>query len=299
MRGKNGMNGVNKKILALHFSKSAGNYEALAGLQREIAFQLVEWAYKDGNKPIGMRRDNSIEMVLDLGCGTGFLTGFLEKVIQPESFVALDLAHGMLEEARANGPQLGVPAGFIRADGEKLPFAPGSFDLVASSTAFQWFSSLEESLADIYEVLRPGGRVLLATLGRGTLHELKESFRTAAGQMGIRLAAERYGPPMTGAPELRDCLEQAGFREVKLKEQVKLEFYPCAREFLLSLKKRGSNNPSFRRMSLPVERTLLRKMIHLYDSRFRVDGRVYASYEVIFASGEKSPGGRGGVNDGA
>ena len=279
---------VNKKILALHFSKSAESYDSLAHLQREIAYQLVDWALAGENIRPGKLR------VLEIGCGTGFLTCFLIQRIVPELLVAVDLAHGMLDQARLNLSESLTRVELVRADGEKLPFPGRSFDLVASSTTFQWFDSLGESLSGLYALLRPGGRIFFSTLGRDTLKELKESYRSSAGQMGIKLTAGRYGRPLAGPQEIKDCLENTGYTGVSVKEMFKFEFFPSARDFLLSLKKSGANNPNFRPMSLPVERKLLEKVTSFYDKRYRVDGSVYASYQVIFASGKK-PGGADGA----
>ncbi|HUU26674.1 MAG TPA: methyltransferase domain-containing protein [archaeon] len=276
---------VNKKILALHFSKSAESYDKLAVLQREIAYQLVDWASSGKEFKAGRLA------VLEIGCGTGFLTGFLSQRLKSKVFVAVDLARGMLNQARIKLHESRAGVKLVQADGENLPLPPCSFDLVVSSTAFQWFNSFEKSIAGIHRLLRPGGRLIFATLGRGTFRELKEAYRTAAGQMGIKLASARYGLPFIGALEVRDCLIQAGFKGAAVKQYRKFEFFPSSRDFLLSIKKRGANNPDFRPMSLRVERDLLGKMASFYDTRFKVDGHVYASYEVIFAKGEK-PGGR-------
>jgi len=272
---------VNKKILAIHFSKSAANYDKFALLQREIAFQLVEWAHwKDEFQPERAR-------VLEIGCGTGFLTRFLAEKLKPASCLAIDLARGMLERARSKLDRRCSPVRLLQADGEELPFSPGSFDLVASSTAFQWFNALEQSLAGIRLALRPGGRLLFATLGRDTFRELKEAYRTSAGQMGIKLTPSRYGPPLPGAHELENFVSSAGFEKPVLKREIKYEFFPSARDYMQSIKNTGSNNPNYRPMSLPVERDLIKKTIDFYDKRFRVDGRVYASYEVIFVQSQR------------
>ena len=267
---------INKKVLALHFSSSAGTYDSFAHLQREIAWQLLDWASSRRFLP----EDAPLRSVLDIGCGTGFLTGFLHDRIRPQSIVALDVACGMLERARnvsANGSLK-----LVQADGEKLPFAPESFEMVASSTAFQWFASPADSLAYIHRTLASGGCLLFATLGRGTLAELRESYREAAGRMGIKLAAGRYGPSLLGEAELVNALEVAGFGEIETECRTKLEYFPGCIDFLRSLKARGANNPNFRPMSLAVERKLLRLMREVYERRFTVDGRVFASYEVIF-----------------
>ncbi|MBW7995841.1 MAG: methyltransferase domain-containing protein [Candidatus Glassbacteria bacterium] len=274
---------VNKKIMALHFSRSASTYEKHATLQREIAWQLVDWAAPRLDFPGGGPR-----AALDIGCGTGFLTGFLLDRLHPGSLVGIDLAGGMLDRAR--GVCVNGTVRLVRADGERLPFAPASFDLVASSTAFQWFAAPADSLARIGRVLEPGGRLVFATMGHGTLRELKESYREAAGRMGIKLAVGRYGPPLMGEPELNNALQAAGYSGIECECRTKLEYFPGCREFIRSLKARGANNPNFRPMSIGAERRLLSLLAETYERRFTSDGLVYATYEVIFCSCRRENG---------
>jgi len=273
---------INKKILALHFSRSAPRYEMNVGLQREIAYQLAEWAF-----PPTVRENLDTPRMLEIGCGTGLLSAFLLERISCETLVALDLSGGMLEQAclnlRQNSPQVRL----VLADGEQLPLSEGAFDLVASSTTFQWFNDLEHALAGIRRVLRPGGRLVFATLVRGTFRELKQAYRAAAGRLGIRLAASRFGPALPGAREITDMLARLGFSAPDVKEQTKLEYFPTARHFLRSIKARGANNPNFRPMSLSVEKALLERMMDFYDERFRVDGLTFATYQVVFIQAQR------------
>jgi len=131
-------------------------------------------------------------------------------------------------------------------------------------------------------VLVPGGQLIFATLGRGTLGELKECYREAAGRLGITLTGSRYGPELLDEPELAACLASAGFGDIQLERSAKREFFPDCRTLFRSLKARGANNPNFRPMSLGTERKLMRLVCETYEKRFKVDGQVYASYEVIF-----------------
>ena len=102
---------LNKKILALHFSKSADSYDSAAGLQREIAYQLVDWAY-----PQEGSGEEELE-VLEIGCGTGFLTGFLMQRLKIQCYVALDLAQGMLARARMKLGETSPGMMFLRDSG--------------------------------------------------------------------------------------------------------------------------------------------------------------------------------------
>lgn len=272
---------INKKILALHFSNRADNYDKSARLQREIAFQLIDRSFPE-------QSPSNFHDILELGCGTGFLTRFLLERLSPDRLTALDLSGRMLEQARESLDSLGDNVRFLQADCEHPPFAIRSFDLAASSTTFQWLDSLEDTLREVHTLLRPGGRLVFATLGRETFRELRQAYRTVAGRMGLRLTAGRYGPSLPGPHEVRRMLEEAGFEGIQVSSEGKLEYFPCCRDFLNSIKQQGANNPNYRPMSLKVERSLMRGVIDFYDRSYRVDGRVYAGYEVIFADAWKS-----------
>lgn len=96
--------------------------------------------------------------VLDLACGAGRHIRHLRKFGWT---VGLDLSPALLRLARANdarGP-------YVRADMRILPFAAGSFGLVANLfTSFGYFASDEEHagvLCEIADVLAPGGTFVL------------------------------------------------------------------------------------------------------------------------------------------
>lgn len=91
--------------------------------------------------------------VLDLGCGYGVVTQ--ELVLPGRRVVALD--HN---GAALGSSLLGPAAGPTCADGTRLPFADGSFDLVFSQLALLWMP-LEATVAEVRRVLQPGG-VLVA-----------------------------------------------------------------------------------------------------------------------------------------
>lgn len=87
---------------------------------------------------------------LDLGCGTGFVTGALAA--RGWDVVGMDFSAPMLAEARRLRP--GQP--FARARAEALPLAGASVALVTAGTAFHWFPR-EATVAELARVLVPGG----------------------------------------------------------------------------------------------------------------------------------------------
>lgn len=113
--------------------------------------------------------------VFDLGCGPGQTTAFLHD--SGVSVCGLDLSGALLREAQRRHP--GVP--FVRGNMLALPCAGNALAGVAAFYAIVHFSAeaLRQALTEMYRVLRPGGRLLLAFhIGEETLHV--EEFLGAA-----------------------------------------------------------------------------------------------------------------------
>ncbi len=88
--------------------------------------------------------------MLDIGCGTGFITGLLENRF--DASVGIDLDRGMLARAASAAKR----SNFARANMEKLPFRGGAFDAIASLGAIHC-SNYGLLAAEMFRVLRPGG----------------------------------------------------------------------------------------------------------------------------------------------
>jgi len=89
--------------------------------------------------------------VLDVPTGTGEYLPLL-----PQPCVGVDLAAGMLHEARARHKG----ATLIRADAFALPFAGGSFGCVFTSLGLHLMPRPREAVAEMARVLRPGGQLI-------------------------------------------------------------------------------------------------------------------------------------------
>jgi ubiquinone/menaquinone biosynthesis C-methylase UbiE len=105
---------------------------------------------------------------LDLGTGPGFIALAIAHKNPDLRMVGVDLAAGMVEQARKRAVQLGVAGQGLwpQADGHRLPFADGSFDLVISSFALHHWEDGARVLGEIARVLAPGGRYYIADVCR-------------------------------------------------------------------------------------------------------------------------------------
>ncbi len=102
--------------------------------------------------------------VLEVGCGAGvdlarFARGGAEVV-------GIDVAESAIELARANFAQQGLSGEFQVADGERLPFPDGSFDLVFAHGVVQYTADPGRLVNECRRVLKPGGEAVFQVYNR-------------------------------------------------------------------------------------------------------------------------------------
>lgn len=122
-----------------------------------------------GNSDRRWRRDVAARLagrpgpVLDLATGTGDLLAALER--QGIDAVGADFCLDMLAVAARKSRRL-TPSRLTAADAMALPFRDESFDAVTVAFGVRNFSNLRAGLAEIFRILRPGGRLVLLEFSR-------------------------------------------------------------------------------------------------------------------------------------
>lgn len=160
--------------VAKAFSAAALHYDAQAGQQRAVLYELVRRAspYIGVGAGAGAR-------VLDAGCGTGRLARYVAEQALGWNVLATDLAEGMCRKAALYAP-------CFAARMETLPVKPASLDAVFSSLAMQWSDDIDQTFIQIAAALRPGGIAAISSFTAGTLQELAHAFAAVDDYTHIR-----------------------------------------------------------------------------------------------------------------
>jgi malonyl-CoA O-methyltransferase len=213
-------------------------------------------------------------VVLDLGAGTGRVTRELKRRYPRALVIALDLAPGMLREARRHQP---LWRRFARVCGDalRLPLADASVDLVFSSLMLQWCEPLGAAFAEVRRVLGPQGFFAFSTLGPDTLHELRHAWTQADGYNHVNGFVDMH--------DVGDALVHAGLVEPVLDVERLVLNYADALALMRDLKTIGARNATAGRPRSLAGRARLTRVQDAYET-FRRAGQLPATYEVIYGA---------------
>ncbi len=114
--------------------------------------------------PFSLGRLRPGEHVLDLGSGAGTDSLVAAQMVGPEgSVVGIDMTPEMVAKARASAAATGLAnVEFLEAEAEQLPFPDARFDVVISNGVIDLIPDKDLVFAELFRVLRPGGRLQLA-----------------------------------------------------------------------------------------------------------------------------------------
>lgn len=260
---------ISKQAIAASFSRAAPHYDGVARLQRAVGEQLL------ARLPA---QTQPCQTVVDLGCGTGYFRGALQRHCPGADYLGLDIASGMLAWARQQDARGG--ARWVVGDAEALPLATGSVDLLFSSLALQWCYRPRLLLAELARVLAPGGRCLFSTLGPATLGELREAWASVDDS--------RHVNRFLSVEELQRAAQALPGVHLQTEVEARVVHHQAVGELLRELKTLGAHNMNSGRSGGLTPRARLAAMLRAYE-RLREERGVPATWEVIYATLESTP----------
>lgn len=187
---------VDKPLIIHRFSRAIGTYDREAVAQRQIAFRM-------GNM-LGNYLPHRCNHVLEIGCGTGFLTRRLIETFHPRRLTLNDLCPDMrncFADLLATGQAV-----FQAGDAEQADFPEGQ-DLIVSCSALQWFVRPERFFERCSAWLNHRGYMAFSTFGRDNLKEV--AAVTGSGltyrplDEWVQMLAPRYDIVMSGEERIR------------------------------------------------------------------------------------------------
>jgi trans-aconitate methyltransferase len=144
------------------------------------------------------------EVILDLGCGTGDLTGRIAELSR--EVVGVDSSPDMIKRAREKYPSVA----FITGDARDF-FIDRAFDAVFSNAVLHWVPEAEVTIRNINRHLKLGGRFVAEFGGKGCIQKIINELVTVLNEQGIGYPAINdvlYYPSIS---EYSALLERNGF----------------------------------------------------------------------------------------
>jgi demethylmenaquinone methyltransferase/2-methoxy-6-polyprenyl-1,4-benzoquinol methylase len=147
-----------QKLVGQVFTSVARNYDLMNDL---MSFGIHRLWKRHFVAVSGIRRG---DRVLDLAGGTGDIAALIKPVVGESGDVVVgDINASMLNVGRDRLTDRGLVSGlrWTQLNAEALPFPDNSFDAVTMAFGLRNVTDKDKALADIYRVLKPGGRALV------------------------------------------------------------------------------------------------------------------------------------------
>ncbi len=269
---------IDRQRVQAAFHRGAADYDQHTPVQQRVLGGLLDLL---DSAPLPPR-----VRILDIGCGTGRLLKLLGTRFPQVDLTGLDLAENMLRQAAERLPS---SVCLVQGDAEQLPFADASFDLVVSSSTFQWLDPLAACFNEVRRVLCPEGRFVFSLFGDGTLAEVGLSWRQALELCGKQpIAAGGDGVHrFHSCEQVRTALVDASFTAIEVRCSTEVAYYPDLPHLLRAVKRIGAGTVQ------PLHgyglgwRGVFHAMAEVYRTQYGTEQGVPANYAVIYGEGRR------------
>ena len=259
---------VDKRQLRQSFSRAATQYDAMAVLQKEIGKRLIERLDLIKLQP---------ERILDVGSGTGTWSRALMQRYKNAEVISLDIAHGMLHQARQSRSfmeRMRDRRRYLCGDAEQLPVKDNSIDMIFSNVTLQWCRDLDSVFNEFQRVLKPGGLLMFTTFGPDTLTELRQAWAAVDDAVHVNAFVDMH--------DIGDALMRARVADPVMDAETLTLTYKDAKQLMRELKGIGAHNVSAGRNHGLTGKQKLQTMLNAYEQFRRTDDTLPATYEVVY-----------------
>lgn len=212
-----------KEQVASMFNNISGTYDFLNHFM-SLGIDII-WRKK------AIRELKSIQprIMLDVATGTGDFAFEAIKILQPEKIIGVDISEGMLDVARKKIQERDLQHIFSvqLGDSEGLHFNDDHFDAITVAFGVRNYENLEKGLADMYRVLKPGGKMVILEFSKPRAFPVKQGynfyFKHITPMLGKMFSKDQrayeYLPESVAAfPDGADFLslmQKVGFKQTK------------------------------------------------------------------------------------
>ncbi len=213
------------------FDNIATNYDTL---NHRLSWNIDKsWR----RKAIAQLADYKPQDILDVATGPGDFALLEARMQRPRRIVGADISVGMMAVGRKKVEALGLQdvISFAKEDSLRMSFADNSFDAVTAAFGIRNFQSLDQGLAEMCRVLRPGGHLSVVELTTPVTFPMKQLFRFYSHAI-----LPRYASLVSKDRAAYEYLTKT------------IEAFPQGEQMMPILQKAGFRKTSFRRLTFGI-----------------------------------------------
>ncbi|RYE12221.1 MAG: methyltransferase domain-containing protein [Sphingobacteriales bacterium] len=171
----------------------------------ELYDEKHAFVFKYGENLLELLGAKPGEHVLDLGCGTGYLTQQIHEL--GAKVKGTDSSPEMIRQAKVNYPNVD----FAVEDATSFN-AKEQYDAVFSNAVLHWIKNTDAMMNHVYASLKPGGRFVAEMGGKGNVQHLIAATKQVLRNHGYNKQAETQVWYFPSVAEYATKLEAHGFR---------------------------------------------------------------------------------------